>query len=309
MDYKDYNKIIELLSTKFNKVKHVEILKSVNIPNNKNTTNKLILLKKGKVVFGKGNKQIVLNPGDILFLPEFFLSPVTYGSQKAFVLDNNKFMNYKEQYLRFIDAPSIAPNQEVFSYISFQVKVHDVIDYFKFLDIPAFLIQDDAKFSNLVKNILVENASNHIGKQEVLTINTKLLVIMLIRHILNKKLFLEQIKLKVGILMDEHLATLFKYIGNNIDGDLSSIVLARELGVSKDYIGQYLKKRTKFNLQEYIGQKRLEKAIKLVENTNMKIDEISKACGFKKISYFCKKFKDRWNINALKMRSRSSIDS
>ncbi len=216
-------------------------------------------------------------------------------------------MNNKEQYLRFIDDPSMAPNQEVFSYISFQAKAHNVIDFFRFMEIPAFLVQDDAKFSRLVKDILVESASNHVSKQEVLKIHTRLLVIMLICHILNRKQFLERIELKVGILMDELLIALFKYIDNNIEGDLSNIGLARELGVSKD-IGRYFKKMTKINLQEYVGQRRLQKAIELVENTNMKIEEISKACGFKKISYFCRKFKDRWAINALKVRSRSSID-
>lgn len=309
MNYKNYNRIIELLNTKFNKIKHVEVLRDVNVPDYRNTENKLIILNRGKVVFGKGAEQIILKPGDIFFLPEHFLASVTYGSKEASILNNNKFINYEDQYLRFIDDPSIAPNQEVFSYISFQVRVHDAIDFFRFIDIPAFVIQDNPKFSALVQKILEEHTSDNIGKEEILKLNTKHLIIMLIRHILNKKLFLEQIVLKTGILMDVRLMVLFKYIANNIEGDLSNVVLAREAGFPKDYMGQYFKKLTKFNLQEFIDIIRSSKAMELLKSTDMKIYDISKACGYKDISYFCRKFKASWDTTAKKMRKRNSINS
>lgn len=307
MAQRDYERILASLKVRLNHVKHVDIIKPVKVTDYKNVDNKLIVINKGQISWDQGHGKVTMHEGDMFFLPELSLVPITYGVGQPTTIDNNQFTNYQEQYLDLVDSlDNLSETNGSFSYVSFNTKVYEAIDLIKFVNIPAFKIENNNAMHTIFRNVIAETQNNRLGKQEILQNITECLVIELIRHIIENSLFIDQLVLKAAALTDLRLATLFKYIASNIPNDLSNKVLAREVGLSKDYIGQWFKNITNMNLQRYIETIRLNKAIDLLKNNpNMKIRAVAVACGFADLAYFCRKFKTLWGTTARKMRARA----
>lgn len=68
-------------------------------------------------------------------------------------------------------------------------------------------------------------------------------------------------------------------------------IVAEELGVSSFYLSKLFHKHTGMNFTEYLTQKRIAQAKRLLENGEMNIKEIAYATGFNSQSYFSKIFK------------------
>lgn len=307
MALRDYERILASLRIKLNQALYAKVIKPVTIRDYKSIDNKLIFVNKGEISYEEGDKTITVKEGEMFFLPELSSMSITYGKDNPTATDNNQFTNYQEQYFDLLNNPSsLSSNSEFFSYVSFNAKVYEAIDFMKFINIPPFKIENNAKMHTIFQNIMGEIHSDRLGKQEILENSTKCLVIELIRHIIENNLFIDQLVLKSAALIDLRLATLFKYIANNIPNDLSNHILAHEVGLSKDYVGQWFKNITGMNLQPYIETIRLNQAIKLLKNPSIKIKNIAIACGFSDQAYFCRKFKTLWGTNARKMRMRTN---
>ncbi|MDD3338532.1 MAG: response regulator [Lachnospiraceae bacterium] len=68
--------------------------------------------------------------------------------------------------------------------------------------------------------------------------------------------------------------------------DLTSGDIADHVGLSANRLGILFKKDTGKTVNEYLNMIRVEKAVELLEKTNMKIYEISEKCGYKSSQYF-----------------------
>ena len=68
-------------------------------------------------------------------------------------------------------------------------------------------------------------------------------------------------------------------------------IVAEELGVSSFYLSKLFHKHTGMNFTEYLTQKRIAQAKRMLENGEMNIKEIAYATGFNSQSYFSKIFK------------------
>lgn len=78
--------------------------------------------------------------------------------------------------------------------------------------------------------------------------------------------------------------------------DISSQVIADKLNVSDGYLRMIFKKEQKCTLKEYITQYRLEKAKKMLIESNKKVYEIAAACGFSSSQHFCRVFHQRMGV-------------
>jgi AraC-like DNA-binding protein len=100
---------------------------------------------------------------------------------------------------------------------------------------------------------------------------------------------------------------IIQYVGSNLGDDLSNIKIAEKAYVSKDYVGQFFKTLTNTNLQDYIENQRLEKALYFLRTSKDNIQEIAHAVGFKDPAYFSRRFKLKYNMNANQVRKENSI--
>ncbi|HEY5707424.1 MAG TPA: helix-turn-helix transcriptional regulator [Terrimicrobiaceae bacterium] len=68
--------------------------------------------------------------------------------------------------------------------------------------------------------------------------------------------------------------------------ELSVVWLARQLGCSPDHLSRTFHRHSGMRLSRYIEECRLEQAVELLENSDLKIAAIAWTCGFRSPSYF-----------------------
>jgi YesN/AraC family two-component response regulator len=77
------------------------------------------------------------------------------------------------------------------------------------------------------------------------------------------------------------------YINQNYSDDrLTAEIISSEVGLSQGRLGVLFKQDTGKTLKEYLTDLRIQKAIHFLQNTNMKIYEISAKCGYHSSQYF-----------------------
>ena len=79
---------------------------------------------------------------------------------------------------------------------------------------------------------------------------------------------------------------IFEFIKDNLDADLSNKQLAKVVGVSEDYVGQYFKMLTGINPQDYIEDQRMEKEVVLLRTINKSIQDVGKNLGLQRYGLF-----------------------
>ena len=300
----DYNKIIESLGVRFIKAKNIKILHPLTIENFYDVENTLILPKKGEIKFGKDKETV--KEGELLFIPGGKMVSITYGSGEAMRLSNDDFISNRERYFQSLAIDQDDGSVESFSYVTFEAKVFDSVNFFASLDIPPFIIHDE-KITSLLKSVIHEDLSENAGKGRVVKICTDYMVVEIVRYILKNRLFVEQLATNSTYFKDPRLIDIFAFIKEEIGGDLSNKVLANVANVSEDYVGQYFKMLTGINPQDYIEYQRMEKAVTLLRTTKKSIRQIGKEVGYKDTAYFCRRFKMMFGIPAGKMRRRESL--
>jgi AraC-like DNA-binding protein len=301
----DYNQIIESLSIRFIKARNINILQSVTIENNYEVENTLLIVNKGAVLYGKDRQRV--ETGEILFIPGGKMLSITYGGNDPDVTNKEDFLSHKEKYFASYEQNGQINYNDSFSYVSFEAKAFDSVNFFSSLDLPCFKVTSNKVLDDLIRFINKESQDDAPGRDRMVKIKTEELVVNLIRHILNQGLFVEQLATNSTYFRDPRLIDLFGFIKENLGSDLSNKVLANVANVSEDYVGQYFKMLTGINPQDYIEYQRMEMAVNLLRTSKRSIREIGKEVGYKDTAYFCRRFKMMFGIPAGKMRRRESL--
>ncbi|MBW7466232.1 AraC-like DNA-binding protein [Pontibacter aydingkolensis] len=302
----DYNKIIESLGVRFIKAKNLVLQQPFTVRNAYDVGNNLILLHKGSIFFG--DEEQMVEEGELLFIPGGRSTKVAYGpAGEGKTISNDDLITNKEKFFKNNnDLDLIGDAEESHSFVSFEAKVFDSVNFFASLDLPAFLISNNNKLANLVIKVVEESMQELPGKERLINIYTENIVVEIVRHILRNRMFVEQLATNSTYFKDPRLIDLFNYIKENLGGDLSNKVLSNVANVSEDYVGQYFKMLTGINPQDYIEYQRMERAVFLLRTTKKSIREIGKEVGYKDTAYFCRRFKMMFGIPAGKMRRRES---
>ena len=101
----------------------------------------------------------------------------------------------------------------------------------------------------------------------------------------------------------KEIETVKKYIYTHFGDELGVEQLADMVYLAPSYLSTVFKKETGQNLSKFIKQNRIEKAKDMLENTNMKIVNISEACGYQNVSYFCQSFRECYGVSPQKFRN------
>ena len=301
----DYNKVIESLGVRYIKAKNLVLQQPFTVRNSYDMGNNLILLHKGRISFGE--EEQIVEEGEMLFIPGGRATRVTYGYNPGKIITNDDLITNKDKFFHSnSDLDLIGDAEESHSFVSFEAKVFDSVNFFSSLDVPAFLITNNSKLANLIIKVVEESLQDLPGRERLITIYTENIVVEIVRYILKNKMFVEQLATNSTYFKDPRLIDLFNYIKENIGGDLSNKVLSSVANVSEDYVGQYFKMLTGINPQDYIEYQRMERAVFLLRTTKKSIRDIGKEVGYKDTAYFCRRFKMMFGIPAGKMRRRES---
>jgi len=81
------------------------------------------------------------------------------------------------------------------------------------------------------------------------------------------------------------------YIDSDLTADLSLKALAVSQNISPGYLSTLFKKETGMTITEYVNNRRIRHAIRLLNSTQLQIQTIARHCGIPDVNYFSKVFK------------------
>ena len=93
-----------------------------------------------------------------------------------------------------------------------------------------------------------------------------------------------------------------QYIYRNYGSELRIDMLADMVHLAPSYLSTVFKKETGQNLSKFIKAYRMEQAKDMLENSMTKIVDISVACGYPNVSYFCSSFREFFGVSPQKFR-------
>lgn len=93
-----------------------------------------------------------------------------------------------------------------------------------------------------------------------------------------------------------------EYMNENYLNDITSEMISDFVGINRSYLHVLFSKYENCSVTTYINNLRLERAVFLLKNTNMKITDIAFSTGFNSRQHFGHTFKKHFNTSPLKFR-------
>lgn len=301
MDSSFLNIINRHLSITLKKVNVIHVKKSFTIDNYYDIDNTLIFPINCKLRFGKYKKS--LDVDSALFIPAHTTISLSFGSKRSYTIAYEDFIDKKDKYLFEQDNFNTRPKTDKYLIINFQAKAYNLINIFhsKYL---AFSEVKNSNFILLFKNIIKELIVKLPGSDQVISSIVHQVVYELIRDILSKQPLFSSIEENFKFFNDKKILDLFQFIDENLSKELSNKVVADNLNISEDYVGQFFKNNIGFSPQDYIEHRRMERAITILREKTEAIKVISNDVGYKDTAYFCRRFKLMFGVQAGKMKKR-----
>ncbi len=296
------SKFIESLHVRFSTANFREIVKPFIVKSKVDKSNTIVMVNRGHL---RMNDESEFAPeGSFYFIPAGRKMSVSHGLNPE--VEFNSYTQILEiegqEYLKAVTSKDQLDNvKELLTFVRFDVELFDIIPFFSSLDLPIFRIEPNEELSFLLKRIAIEQESKRLGYNNIITNYMGELLIYICRYIESQP-DLQQYLTKLEFLADKRLVDIVKYVGENLDKDLSNKTIASIAFISEDYVGQFFKSLTKKTLQDYIENQRLEMAMHLLKTIPDNIQEIAHKVGFKDPAYFSRRFKLRYGINANSVR-------
>lgn len=97
--------------------------------------------------------------------------------------------------------------------------------------------------------------------------------------------------------MSEHLT----------DPNLSIKSIARAIGLNPDYAGRRFKEAMGQSVGDYLLRKRIELAVRQLQETNDTVAQIAQSCGFSTVRHFLRQFKEEEGLTPTEVRKRHRV--
>ncbi len=296
------SKFIESLHVRFSTANFREIVKPFKVKSKIDQCNTIVMVNRGHLRMN--DESGFAQEGSFYFIPAGRKMTISHGidPEAEFKSYSQIIETEGQDYLKAVTSKDQLDNvKELLTFVRFDVELFDIIPFFSSLDIPIFHIEPNEELSFLLKRIAIEQESKRLGYNNIINNYMGELIIYICRYIESRPEFQTYLN-KLEFLADKRLVDIVKYVSDNLDKDLSNKTIAGIAFISEDYVGQFFKSLTKKNLQDYIENQRLEKAMHLLKTIPDNIQEIAHQVGFKDPAYFSRRFKLRYGVNANSVR-------
>lgn len=95
-----------------------------------------------------------------------------------------------------------------------------------------------------------------------------------------------------------------RYMKSHVDSDYSLIDVAEYMQMNPAYLSRYFKEKTHETFMEYDKRLKMERAMELLQTTNMKTYEIANQLGYKSTQHFSRIFKEYKGMTPMEYRQR-----
>ncbi|WMT43025.1 helix-turn-helix domain-containing protein [Paenibacillus sp. D2_2] len=98
------------------------------------------------------------------------------------------------------------------------------------------------------------------------------------------------------------VAQVQQYIQSHLSADLCLQTIADRVHLHPVYLSKVYKKETGENMTEYVYQLRMDKALSLLNNRELKVYEVAEQVGYNNPAYFIRVFKNHFNVTPQEYR-------
>ena len=130
---------------------------------------------------------------------------------------------------------------------------------------------------------------------------------MLSLLIINSKRVPAAVDSSAGYYRTEKLKRALKYMQDNFSQKLSTMDISAYLNISEGHFCRLFKQYFKRTPIEYLNYYRISRAVRLLEDTELKVLEVAMEVGFDNLSYFISTFKHYMNTTPSKYRNFSRL--
>ena len=111
--------------------------------------------------------------------------------------------------------------------------------------------------------------------------------------------------------MDGLLRALIKTVRRRLraDEEVTVEAVTKELGYTRQYISGRFHRLTGRLLSQFLKEKRLEKAARLLKTGNIRVSQVARRCGFDSENYFRQQFRIRYGMSPRQFRSSGHLRS
>jgi len=95
-----------------------------------------------------------------------------------------------------------------------------------------------------------------------------------------------------------------RYMKSHVDSDYSLMDVAEYMQMNPAYLSRYFKEKTHETFMEYDKRLKMERAMELLQTTNMKTYEIANQLGYKSVQHFSRIFKEYKGMTPMEYRQR-----
>lgn len=149
-----------------------------------------------------------------------------------------------------------------------------------------------------------------VQKQEGYNKEIENILVDLLYHLINNFNYLvfEKEELKEDVNLFQRYHSIYKYISNNYNNNITLQDIADKAFLSPQYISHEIKYATGYSFTDLINLTRIEESIKLLLASDKNLSEISEEVGFSHIRYFNKNFKLQYKLTPLQFRKKFKVD-
>ena len=97
-----------------------------------------------------------------------------------------------------------------------------------------------------------------------------------------------------------------EYLDTNYTHDISVDEIADAIGVSRSFLSRCFKEVHGMTILEYLLGVRMKKALELLDETDLSVNEISAKVGFNNANYFFRKFKEEFGLTPTQYRTEKT---
>ena len=234
--------------------------------------------------------------GDVLIIP-------LYVPHKIISADGDDFEIYEIEFTTDYIIQNVSDFESIYS-------------LFDFAYLKPFLMQEDEVHTryhlsveqqvaaeSVMKNMLDEYVSKRDGY--MLMIRGLLLQLL----VLLQRAILDSAEESSAQNLENHLSAMGKaveYVNEHYMDDITLQKVADLTAFSKSYFGMLFKMVTHKTFVEFLNEKRISAAIRLLGDSRMRISDICFECGFNNVSHFNRLFKSEVGLSPSEYRTLTS---
>ena len=293
--------------------------------------NKLVLIGKGSTyrsLFEKlqrNNDRIKRRYGDRLFIAighdVAHLEDIHFSYETAKLLSEYKFL-FKSQSIICIDifqdgiddidvsARQLCQLIEIGDLEEIETTLLNVKDYYK----ANLMKETEIKVLIIQKMLLIHNRLEQKYKEKKSVFpDFKMLVEDIkksdnLEDLMDKiTVFSTQLAEEIGVSSDHVIKRIVVYMNRNYDQDLKLENIGKMFNYNSAYLGKIFKKEIGEGFNDVLNSIRIDNAKRLLNDTDLKVYQVSEAVGYNNIDYFYLKFKKYVGVSPKEFKNENQI--